>query len=82
MDLLHQIDHLPTDKLITCEQRIRQKRQIDELNAKKAVKTQNRFEMLSKQIKHQFTPAATFRRVKLRPRKTTKKPPTIASPNF
>lgn len=65
MDLLQTLDTIPHDILITCEQRTRNKRRIDDLNAKKAVITQNRFEMLSKQIKHQFGATATFRRIKM-----------------
>lgn len=63
MDLLNDLDTIPTDILVICEQRVRKRRKLNELHAKKAVITQNRFEMLSKQIKHQFAPAATFRRV-------------------
>lgn len=67
MDLLNDLDTIPTDILVVCEQRVRKKRKLNELHAKKAVITQNRFEMLSKQIKHQFAPAAAFRRVRVAP---------------
>lgn len=65
MDLLQTLDTIPTEIQIACEQRVRNKRRVDDLNAKKAVITQNRFEMLSKQIKHQFAATATFRRIKM-----------------
>lgn len=65
MNLLQTLDTIPTEILIACEQRVRNKRRIDDLNAKKAVIAQNRSEMLSKQHKHQFTATATYRRPKM-----------------
>lgn len=83
MNLLQTLDTIPTDILIACEQRIRNKCQIDDLHAKKAIITQNRFEMLSKQIKHQFTATATYRRIKLPlRRRCVTTIPKIISKNF
>lgn len=62
MDLLQTLDSIPLDILSYCEQRIRRNHRTDASNAKKAIVSQSRFTMLSKQIAQHFNPAAVFRR--------------------
>lgn len=66
MDLLQTLDSIPLDILNYCEQRIRRNRRMDASNAKKAIVSQSRFTMLSKQIEQHFNPAAVFRRTIIR----------------
>lgn len=61
--LLQKLDKMPQNILKKCEQYVRNKRKIDVELSKKAVVQQNRFQMWTKQIKHQFEPAAEFKRI-------------------
>lgn len=65
MALLQKLDEIPPNILQKCEQYVRNKRRIDFELSKKAIVQQNRFEMWTKQIKHQFEPAAEFKRIAL-----------------
>lgn len=62
LHLLQKLDHIPLDLLVTCEKNIREKRHINKERSKQAVVTQNRFEMLTKQIKQQSASVAKFQR--------------------
>lgn len=65
MDLLRQLDELPADILVICEKITRNKRRQSKMLSKRAVIQQSRFEMWTKQIRHQFAPIPEFRRVNI-----------------
>lgn len=65
MELLRKLDEIPADLLVICERATRDKRKMDKLLSKRAVIQQNRFEMWTKQIRHQFAPIPDFRRVNI-----------------
>lgn len=67
MELLRKLDEIPVDLLLICEKATRDKRKMDKSLSKRAVIQQNRFEMWTKQIRHQFTPIPDFRRVNILP---------------
>lgn len=63
MELLRKLDELPAEILAICEKSTRDRRRQDKMLSKRAVIQQSRFEMWTKQIKHQFTSIPEFRRV-------------------
>ena len=67
LNLLGQLDEIPVALLKSSERTTREKRKLRRDQSTKAVIEQNRFELWKKQIKHQFAPAAEFRRVMLLP---------------
>ncbi|XP_031623082.1 uncharacterized protein LOC116340628 [Contarinia nasturtii] len=54
MELLQILDNISTDILIICRDRVRKKYLFKDMESKKAILAQNRFEILKKQIKNQF----------------------------
>lgn len=65
MELLRKLDNIPAAILETCEKLTRDRRRQEKILSKKSVIQQNRFEMWTKQIKHQFTAIPKFRRVNI-----------------
>lgn len=65
MELLRKLDDMPAAILVICEKLTRDRRRQEKILSKKSVIQQNRFEMWTKQIKHQFTPIPKFKRVNI-----------------
>lgn len=63
MALLQNLDEVPIDVLTDCEKSVRERRRLDKERAKEAIVVQKRLDMLAKQLKQRFMPAAVFRRV-------------------
>lgn len=65
MALLQNLDEIPIDVLTDCEKSVRERRRLAKERAKEAIVAQRRLDMLAKQLKQRFMPAAVFRRVQI-----------------
>lgn len=65
MDLFCNLDDIPAAILLICEKLTRDRRRHKKVVSKESVIQLNRFDMWTKQIRHQFTPIPKFKRANI-----------------